>query len=55
MNCNIASSRDEAERRWAICKACPVYMPALSRCAHCGCLLRLKVWAASATCPEKRW
>jgi hypothetical protein len=51
----ITPTRQEAEARWAVCQQCPAYRPALSRCAHCGCLLRLKVWAKSATCPEDRW
>jgi len=51
----VNTTREQAERRWAACHDCPAYRPALSRCGHCGCLLRLKVWLKSATCPEGRW
>lgn len=49
------ATRAQAEHRWAVCYDCPAYRPALGRCAHCGCIMRFKVWFDSAVCPEGRW
>lgn len=55
------ATRAEHERRLAICRACPHYLPAYvgGRCAKCGCgiagvVLDKTAWK-SATCPIGSW
>lgn len=51
----IKVAGEEANRRLAICQACPAFRPADERCGKCGCHLRWKTWLRAERCPDARW
>jgi hypothetical protein len=51
----VISEKTEAERRLAICKACPHFQAEAIRCKICGCLMGLKSKQKSAKCPQGKW
>lgn len=48
-------SRETAESRLEICRACPSYKPLTHRCDECGCVMNLKVKIPDAECPLGHW
>jgi hypothetical protein len=50
-------SRAEAERRAAVCRACPHYRIGNDQCALCGCgfVVAERTRSAVARCPGERW
>ncbi len=44
-----------ADKRFAICKECPMLNTALNRCNDCGCLMLLKTKVPTAECPQGKW
>jgi hypothetical protein len=48
---------EERDRRFALCRECPRFMPDSERCSHpkCGCFLRIKTAWRSQKCPEGKW
>jgi hypothetical protein len=60
--------KEEAKRisdeRYAICQACPIFLPGTKQCGNgidngCGCFMAAKVHLSDAECwlpePEKKW
>lgn len=50
----VAPEPLQASRR-AVCRSCPRYDAAASRCALCGCYTAAKIAMRSEHCPEGRW
>ena len=49
------ATEEEAQRRQAICKACPQWNAAKEVCTACGCHTAAKTRLASQTCPKSMW
>jgi hypothetical protein len=49
------SSNDVAERRMAICRACPHLFQPTSTCKKCGCFMIAKTKIDGAKCPLEKW
>lgn len=47
-------NKDERNRRYAICKACPDLLPT-GNCKHCGCFMKVKTKLKCAECPIGKW
>lgn len=48
-------SKEEADVRLDICKACPRLIPGLLQCKECGCFMKAKTLIKHATCPLHKW
>lgn len=46
---------EEKVRRLALCRECPEFDAAKTKCRKCGCRLNLKVGMATETCPLEKW
>ena len=46
--------KDIAESRYAICKACPFFLPT-TQCSKCGCFMKAKTKLKDAECPIHKW
>lgn len=44
-----------AEKRLAICKACPEFIPITHQCKKCLCIMDGKTKLASSSCPIGKW
>jgi hypothetical protein len=57
VNINSVSlvSKERAEERLAICKACPKLIQLTGTCKKCGCFMAAKVKLAKASCPINKW
>ena len=51
------TTREERNRRLAICRSCSYYNALLVQCKHCKCLLKLKVKFKNQSCglPQAKW
>jgi hypothetical protein len=49
------ATKEEAERRFDICKACPELVELTSTCKQCGCFMYMKTKLQPATCPLGKW
>ena len=47
--------KEVAEKRYAICQSCPVFIHTTKQCRDCGCFMNLKVLLKSAQCPLLKW
>lgn len=57
-NNNVYVSKEEAQRRLAICNNCIHFLKLTNQCALCGCDMRNKVNYKQAECADdklKRW
>tara|TARA_B110000285_G_C15008635_1_gene555237 strand:- start:206 stop:460 length:255 start_codon:yes stop_codon:yes gene_type:complete len=48
-------SKDVAQERYDICKACPQLIKATKQCKECGCFMKVKTTLAHAECPLHKW
>lgn len=48
-------SKEVAQERYDICKACPELIKATKQCTKCGCFMKAKVKLAKAECPIHKW
>ena len=48
-------SKEEGDRRLAICKECPFLIKATSQCKKCGCFMQAKTRVKHAECPVGKW
>jgi hypothetical protein len=48
-------SKDQRDKRHAVCKACDEYRSTLGQCKKCGCFMALKTWIGTSECPLKKW
>lgn len=48
-------TKESAESRLALCKACPELIQLTSTCKKCGCFMIPKVKLAKASCPLEKW
>lgn len=48
-------SKDVAQSRYDICKACPKLIQPTKQCSECGCFMKAKVTMAKAECPLHKW
>lgn len=51
------SIKEEALRRYEVCKTCPkkTELLAIEKCKACGCVLFFKVIAPNEKCPLGKW
>ena len=49
------STETDANKRYAICEACPSLLRATNQCKECGCFMKLKVKLKDASCPLGKW
>jgi len=47
--------KEMAATRLRICEICPELTPKLNRCKKCGCVMPIKVFFKSSSCPLKKW
>ena len=47
-------AKRERDRRWAICQKCE-YLSNGTRCAKCGCFMKIKTWLPAEICPIGKW
>lgn len=47
--------QDEADRRYAICLACPELIQLTKQCKQCGCFMQAKTKLEAAKCPLSKW
>lgn len=50
-----AATKEEQQRRLAICGSCPLLNAAAGRCLECGCVVSIKTSWASEACPLGKW
>lgn len=48
-------SKEIAQARYNICKACPELVQATKTCKKCGCFMKAKTTLAHAECPIHKW
>ena len=48
------SSKEQAKKRYEICKSCEDFSP-IKTCKKCGCFMPAKVRIANASCPVRKW
>ncbi len=48
-------SKEDADARLDICKACPELIQITTTCKKCGCFMAAKVKLAKASCPLNKW
>jgi hypothetical protein len=51
----MSVSTDEANKRKAICEACPAYNKTQQRCTKCGCFIAVKAYLKASFCPLGKW
>jgi len=49
------STETDANKRYAICEACPSLLKVTHQCKECGCFMKLKVKLQQAVCPLGKW
>jgi|SRR5215472_3969204 len=49
------ATKDVADRRLSICKACPSFQKLTHTCAECRCFMPAKTRLPNATCPLGKW
>jgi hypothetical protein len=55
MRQKVVSSKEEKERRLAICKECEFFQASPLKCRKCGCFLQLKTRLETEHCPIGKW
>jgi len=45
----------EMQRRYDICKGCPMFVGLTKQCRECGCFMGMKVKIDKARCPLGHW
>jgi len=48
-------SREERDKRYAVCKACPQLRSLSKLCKVCNCVMPAKTWLKNQGCPESKW
>lgn len=48
-------TKEEAEARLEICRACPRFVKNTQQCKECGCFMNLKTKLKLAECPLHKW
>jgi hypothetical protein len=52
---HILLPKEEAARRYDICKQCDrLYKPTMT-CKECGCFMKIKTKIKFASCPLRKW
>ena len=51
----LLNKAQRAEQRLAVCKSCEHYIPTVTMCGKCKCILPLKVRVWRSQCPLRRW
>ena len=49
------ASKEEAEKRYAICQSCPELIKLTKQCKKCGCFMAAKTQLKEAACPIGNW
>lgn len=49
------ATKELADNRFSICKACPELIPIINQCKKCGCFMELKTTLNMAKCPIGKW
>lgn len=50
--------REVRDERYAVCQACPHFIPNSKRCSECGCFMEAKTWIngpKNQLCPKDKW
>lgn len=48
-------TKEEAEKRLAVCKTCPFFRASDMRCGKCGCFMSFKTYLKAEKCPIGKW
>jgi hypothetical protein len=48
-------SKEDASKRFDICKSCPELIKLTAQCKKCGCFMKTKTTLAAAKCPLSKW
>ena len=51
----VILKKEEAQKRYDICKQCDKLTQPLSLCSECKCFMKAKVRLKVAECPLKKW
>lgn len=51
----ISAVGEVREKRMKICKSCSWYIKEKQRCAHCGCVVPVKIFLKEESCPIGKW
>lgn len=52
---SVRLSKEEADRRLAICQTCQFFRTVDQRCSKCGCFMAVKTYLRAETCPVGKW
>jgi hypothetical protein len=51
----ISAEGEVREKRMKTCKSCSWYIKDKQRCAHCGCIVPVKIFLKEESCPIGKW
>lgn len=54
-NVQFFTTKEEAQKRYDICKQCDKLEMPLAQCRECKCFMKIKVKAKEAYCPLGKW
>ena len=54
-NTTFFLTKEEAQKRYDICKECDRFIPLTAQCKECGCIMKLKVKMRNSKCPLDKW
>lgn len=49
------ASIEESQKRLELCKSCENYIPSITMCSICHCIMPLKTKIADLSCPIGKW
>lgn len=51
----MVASKQKSDKRYAICRACPLFNDWTTQCKVCKCFMRVKTKIEKAYCPKGKW
>lgn len=52
---NVFLTKEEAQKRYDICKSCDEFVPLTTQCKQCGCIMKIKAKIKASKCPLSKW
>lgn len=52
---NVFLPKEEAQKRYDICKQCDSFIPLTTQCKECGCVMKVKAKLRHTMCPLDKW